>query len=448
MQASSFAAEIHLSWDANPEPDIAGYKVYARNLTASSTSVFDVGNETSASFAATDGVSYLFSVTAYNLAGLESAPSTEVRYDAPADQLTVSWDRSIYSSVAQYRLSYAPLNQTAQQLVAGLNTSISLSGLQRGSNYYFYVEAFDSMGRKLDSWQQVSALMPLQGLLGSVHVPRANLAPQIALNSPIAGANYTAPATINLTATASDLDGTIRSVDFYRGSTRLYSDTVAPYAYTWTGVAAGSYQVSAIAIDSQGASTRSAIITVNVNAPLPSAPPAPMNITASGVGGSIVVGWSASTGATSYFVERSTSSAGAYTRLGTTQTTQWTDSTVAAGTTYFYRVIASSNGVLSLPSASVSATLQSAPAAPAYLTAVGGKAQINLTWRDMSTNESSFIVTRSMDGVVFSEVAILNANSTSYRDTSIAPRTRYYYTVAAANSAGKSFSGTVTAKAR
>src|SRR5687768_6079465 len=102
----SFAAEIHLSWDANPDPDIAGYKVYARNLTLGARLTFDVGNQTTASFAATEGVAYAFTVTAYNLAGLESAPSTEVRYDAPAEQLLVSWDRSIYSSVAQYRLSY------------------------------------------------------------------------------------------------------------------------------------------------------------------------------------------------------------------------------------------------------------------------------------------------------------------------------------------------------
>jgi hypothetical protein len=96
----------------------------------------------------------------------------------------------------------------------------------------------------------------------------------------------------------------------------------------------------------------------------------------------------------------------------------------------------------------VSGSLLNVPAAPAYLSAVGGVGQIRLTWRDMSANELSFVVTRSLDGVVFSEVATLAANSTSFTDSSVSARRRYYYMVAAANGAGKNFSGTASAKAR
>jgi hypothetical protein len=93
-------------------------------------------------------------VTAYNLAGLESAPSSEVRYDAPIDVLAVSWDQSIYSSAAQYRLSYGVLNGAAQQLTVGTNISIQLSGLLRGAGYYLYVECFDASGQRIDNWQR------------------------------------------------------------------------------------------------------------------------------------------------------------------------------------------------------------------------------------------------------------------------------------------------------
>ncbi len=44
-----------------------------------------------------------------------------------------------------------------------------------------------------------------------------NVAPTVSLTSPTSGASFAAPATIALTATAADADGTIAKVDFYNG---------------------------------------------------------------------------------------------------------------------------------------------------------------------------------------------------------------------------------------
>ena len=52
-----------------------------------------------------------------------------------------------------------------------------------------------------------------------------NQPPTVSITGPAAGATFTAPATIAVTATASDTDGTIAKVDFYRGSTLMASDT-------------------------------------------------------------------------------------------------------------------------------------------------------------------------------------------------------------------------------
>ena len=60
--------------------------------------------------------------------------------------------------------------------------------------------------------------------------PPANVPPSAALISPASGASFTAPAPINLAASASDSDGTVAKVDFYSGSTLLGTDTSAPYA--------------------------------------------------------------------------------------------------------------------------------------------------------------------------------------------------------------------------
>jgi hypothetical protein len=91
-----------------------------------------------------------------------------------------------------------------------------------------------------------------------------NLPPTVTLTAPANGATYTAPATIDLTATASDPDGTVSKVEFYSGATLLGAATSAPYGYTLTGVAAGTYALTAKAYDNLGAVTTSATATVTV----------------------------------------------------------------------------------------------------------------------------------------------------------------------------------------
>ena len=92
-----------------------------------------------------------------------------------------------------------------------------------------------------------------------------NNPPTITLTSPTNGATFTAPAAINLTATAADVDGTVSKVDFYNGATLLSSATSAPYSFTWNNVAVGSYSLTAVAYDNSGAVTTSAAATVTVN---------------------------------------------------------------------------------------------------------------------------------------------------------------------------------------
>jgi hypothetical protein len=54
------------------------------------------------------------------------------------------------------------------------------------------------------------------------------------------------------------------SLDFYAGSTLIASDTSSPYSASWTPSAAGSYSLTAVAHDADGASTTSAAVTVSV----------------------------------------------------------------------------------------------------------------------------------------------------------------------------------------
>ncbi|MFC6087017.1 glycoside hydrolase family 48 protein [Sphaerisporangium aureirubrum] len=76
-----------------------------------------------------------------------------------------------------------------------------------------------------------------------------NQPPTATITSPTSGQTFTAPATVNIAATAADSDGTVSRVEFYNGTTLLGSDTSSPYTFSWTNVAAGSYSLTAVAYD-------------------------------------------------------------------------------------------------------------------------------------------------------------------------------------------------------
>jgi len=96
-----------------------------------------------------------------------------------------------------------------------------------------------------------------------------NQPPSVSIASPAAGASFLAPASVTITANATDSDGTIAAVDFYVGTQLLGSDTSAPYTASWSNVAAGSYSLTARARDNAGATTTSTAVAVTVTTTRP-----------------------------------------------------------------------------------------------------------------------------------------------------------------------------------
>jgi subtilisin family serine protease len=79
------------------------------------------------------------------------------------------------------------------------------------------------------------------------------------------------------------------------------------------------------------------------------------------------------------------------------------------------------------------------PKAPSGLTATAAsKTQINLTWADNSSDETGFKVERSSDGLTYTQLATLAANTKSYANTSLGGGKKYFYRVRAYNANGNS----------
>ena len=85
--------------------------------------------------------------------------------------------------------------------------------------------------------------------IGWRHPGSANVPPTVVLTSPVTGTSVLAPASVVVSADASDGDGSVSRVDFYAGATLIGSDSTAPYSVTWSNVGAGSYALTAVAVD-------------------------------------------------------------------------------------------------------------------------------------------------------------------------------------------------------
>ncbi len=141
---------------------------------------------------------------------------------------------------------------TAPDTAGGSTFTFSLtSGLAPGT-YPFSAVAIDNLNATATSADV------------TVTVVAPNQPPTVALTAPLDGATFTAPASLTLSATASDPDGSIAKVEFYSGATKLGEAATAPFTHPLTLTQPGSYNYLARATDNTGSATDSAPITITV----------------------------------------------------------------------------------------------------------------------------------------------------------------------------------------
>jgi hypothetical protein len=217
-------------------------------------------------------------------------------------------------------------------------------------------------------------------------------------------------------------------------NTSGFSDaTVSPSSST-------HYRVRAS--NSGGCSAWSNLATATTPAsPLPA--PATLSATlTSPTSNSVRLTWAdCATTETGFQVER-IATGGTWTRVASlaADVLTWTDTTTAGGTTYQYRVRATTATDYSPYSSPATVTTpEPVPQVPTNLkAAASGSATVKLTWTDASTNETGFEIQRSTDGVSFATVATTAANSSNYSNGSLKSKTLYSYRLRALGRTGPS----------
>jgi uncharacterized repeat protein (TIGR03806 family) len=93
-----------------------------------------------------------------------------------------------------------------------------------------------------------------------------NPPPVVVLTAPVTNSTYTAAASVTISANADALYDTISQVNFYANSVFVGGATSVPYAVTATGLGAGTYSLTAVAISSSGLMSTSAPVNITVAA--------------------------------------------------------------------------------------------------------------------------------------------------------------------------------------
>jgi chitinase len=280
--------------------------------------------------------------------------------------------------------------------------------------------------------------------LGACGTGGGNLPPSVSLTSPAQGASFVAGSSIAISANASDPDGQVVSVEFFRGSVSLGVDTTAPYGLSWANATAGSHVLTAVAQDDRGARTTSAAVSISVSSAPDTTPPSvPTGLASpSQTSNGIALSWNASTdnpggsGVAGYEVWRDGQ------RVAQPTATRFDDTGLAANTAYSYQVRAR-DGAGNLSALSSAVAVRTLPAAqcagvPAVPGGLSSPAQtsssISLSWSAVTPPANCSVQYR----VYRAGTLVGTVSGTSHTVGGLAADTAYSFTVAAFTSAGAS----------
>ena len=99
----------------------------------------------------------------------------------------------------------------------------------------------------------------------SVQVEASNRSPLVQLTAPTNGVSRTAPFNVDLTASTSDEDGFVVSVEYLAGTNRIALSTNAPFSAVWANAPIGTHTITAVSRDNLGQSTSSKPAEIRVN---------------------------------------------------------------------------------------------------------------------------------------------------------------------------------------
>ncbi|MGB9080753.1 MAG: fibronectin type III domain-containing protein [Desulfuromonadaceae bacterium] len=363
--------QVTLSWGAvNTATSYNVYYATTSGVTKANGTKITNATSPAVQTGLTAGTTYYYIVTAVNSAG-EGSASIQVAATtlavvptptAPAaptgvsavggtNQATITWPA--VSGAASYNIYWSTasgVTTTSGTKVAGVSSPYVKTGLSAGTTYYFIVTAANSVGESAASTQ--------------ISATTTAAAPAV----PAAPTGVTATGGANQVSISWSAVSGATSYNIYWATTSGVTTagtkiTTSASPYVQTGLAASTtYYYIVTAVNAAGQSAASAQVSAATNAPVVTIPAAPTGVTAAGGANQVSISWSAVSGATSYNIYYATTSGVTKTSGAkiTNASAPYTQTGLAAGTTYFYIVTAVNSAGESAASAQASAATNAA----------------------------------------------------------------------------------------
>jgi autotransporter-associated beta strand protein len=253
-----------------------------------------------------------------------------------------------------------------------------------------------------------------------------------AISGLIPGTTYT------LSFVAAERPGNAQSWNVTMNGTTIGSYNPGSGATAYTGYTASFTATAAtetlafVGTDLAGGDNTIFIDNVKMTAVISGTPAAPASLTATAGNSQVSLSWAAVNGATSYNLAGSPLNGGPYTTLANITGTNYVNTGLVNGTTYYYVASAVNASGAGANSSQASATPQVPP--PASLTAIAGNDQVSLSWAAVTGAVSYFVQSSTVNGGSYSTLA--NIGGTNYYDTGLSNGTTWYYVVSAMTAFG------------
>ncbi|MFA5910390.1 MAG: S8 family serine peptidase [Vicinamibacterales bacterium] len=216
-----------------------------------------------ASFTSPSIVSVAASDANDNRAGFSNYGATSVDLAAPGVGILSTWNGgnyTCYGNPCGYQYSNgtsmaAPHVAGAAALLIAQQPALPVSGVK---------SVLLSGAAPVPAWSGIVATGGRLDVFAAANLVAANTPPSVTITSPAPGATFMAPASITITANATDATGTVAKVEFFAGATPLGIDTTSPFSIISSGMPAGSYALTAKATDDLGAVSTSAAVPITV----------------------------------------------------------------------------------------------------------------------------------------------------------------------------------------
>jgi hypothetical protein len=183
-----------------------------------------------------------------------SQPFSTTTYDVSSRIRTVSsvnWTPAGWSVVGQ-----SEAGQRTPDIAAVIQEIVSRPGYDPSGAISIIITGTGT--RTAEAYEGSSSMAPQLVVL---YTP-ANTPPMVAIASPGNGTTVDQGTLLNITANASDADGSVSVVEFFVDGVSIGADYAAPYSIDWT-IGLGAFELTAIATDNLGAFAISAPVTIS-----------------------------------------------------------------------------------------------------------------------------------------------------------------------------------------